>query len=342
MEVLINTIEKIIILQTAFIGDCILTLPLIQKLKEKYPDSEIDVITIPKSKEIFESSPFVNNVIVLDKKGKHRSILSIIKFAKELKKKNYTKLISPHRSFRSALITIFSGINDTYGFNTSSIPFAYRATVHYDYKSHEVKRNLSFVDNCEYEKWKVLPIIKCSNESLQKINEFITSLKSEKLIAISPGSEWMTKKYPSKYYSKVIQHLVEKEYKIILIGSNREMELCNEVRSGLEENVINSAGKFTIPESVELLRHCKLLVTNDSAPTHMGMAAGIKVLTIYVSTVPGFGFYPYSNGSDYISLEVKCKPCGIHGYNECPLNHFDCGKNLLPETIINKIEDMLR
>src|SRR5690606_20661101 len=95
--------EKILIIQTAFIGDAILTLPLIQKLKEMYPESLIDVISTPATGQIFSSSPYVNEVIILDKKGEHKSIFSVIKFARKIKERGYSKLYSPHRSFRTSL-----------------------------------------------------------------------------------------------------------------------------------------------------------------------------------------------------------------------------------------------
>ncbi len=99
---------------------------------------------------------------------------------------------------------------------------------------------------------------------------------------------------------------------------------------------------FSIVESIELLKSAKLLISNDSAPTHMAMSAEIKTLTIYCSTIPEFGFYPYNKKSDSISFDdLKCKPCGIHGHNLCPIKTFDCAMNLLPEQIILKAEEML-
>ncbi len=74
----------------------------------------------------------------------------------------------------------------------------------------------------------------------------------------------------------------------------------------------------------------------------MGMTADIKVLTIYCSTVADFGFYPYNLASRFISYDdLDCKPCGIHGYNNCPIKTFDCGLKLVPKTIIKTMEEML-
>ena len=77
--------------------------------------------------------------------------------------------------------------------------------------------------------------------------------------------------------------------------------------------------------SIALLKHSKILISNDSAPTHLGVCADIPVLTLYCSTVPDFGFYPYNNRSRWLSYaDLTCKPCGIHGYEACPLKHFQC------------------
>ncbi len=113
---------------------------------------------------------------------------------------------------------------------------------------------------------------------------------------------------------------------MVLIGGEKDKLLNDGMISRLSDEVINSAGFFSIVESIELLKSAKLLLTNDSAPTHMGICADIKVLTIYCSTISNFGFYPYNKKSASISYnDLECKPCGIHGYEKCPINTFDCG-----------------
>ena len=118
--------------------------------------------------------------------------------------------------------------------------------------------------------------------------------------------------------------------------------MCNNLISRFRQNVVSAAGKFSVLESIGMLKKVKLLISNDSAPAHMGMCANIPVLTLYCSTSPSFGFYPYNEGSSYLSHDdLFCKPCGIHGYEKCPLKTFKCGHELLPETVISKIEEMI-
>lgn len=334
--------QKFLIIQTAFIGDAILTLPMIQKLKEKFPDAFIDVVSIPSTKEIFSASAFVNDVIILDKKNKHKSFFSLFKFSKNIKEKDYDRIYSPHRSFRTALIIYFSGVKETFGFSSSSLKQVYKNLIEYRLDQHEVQRNLDLIGfKYKNDEWKILPDLQITSEEKKKIDIYILDNKLNNFIAIAPGSIWNTKIYPKEYYKKIVNYFSKKSYPVVLIGSKSDEELCRVISAG-SDNAFIAAGKFSLIESIELLKRSKLLISNDSAPTHLAMCADIPTLTLYCSTVADFGFYPYNKTSKYLSYDdLSCKPCGIHGYEECPIKTFACGYNLKPETVIDKIEEML-
>lgn len=345
VEALKMNTDKILFIQTAFIGDAILSLPALQKLKEIYPECLIDVLCIPESEEIFNSSPAVNKAIVLDKKGVHKTLLSSMKLAIELKKNNYTKLYSSHRSFRTSLIVWILGINESYGFDTSVLKHVYKNLIKYNLSIHEVQRNLDLIRfNYNEINWRVKPEIKRNDFIKDKILSFMKEKGIDNnFIAIAPGSIWETKKYPKKYFEELIDYLIKKKFQIVLIGGNKDKELCASLLKNNSELIFDTSGLFSVIESIELLSYAKLIISNDSAPTHMGMAADIKVLTIYCSTVSDFGFYPYNTKSRFVSYDdLDCKPCGIHGYKECPIKTFDCGKKLEPKIIITTMEEMLR
>jgi len=336
--------EKILVIQTAFIGDALLTLPMIEKLKENFKNSLIDVVCIPSTEEIFSASPFVNEVLVLDKKKKHKSIYNLLKFAKSIKQKQYTRIYSPHRSLRTSLIVMQSGVRETYGFANSAFFHVYKNLVEYSYAKHEVQRNLDLIGfNYISDNWKIIPKLKLNENSSIKIQTFLAeNYLSEKIIAVAPGSVWETKKYPLEHFVEIISHFTDLDYKIILLGGESDKVLCENIARNFEKNVISAGGKFSLVETIEILKNVKLLLTNDSAPTHLGVCADIPVLTIYCSTIPAFGFFPYNKKSFYISYDdLKCKPCGLHGYEKCPISTFDCGYKLKPNIIINKMKEML-
>ncbi|MHB8580313.1 MAG: glycosyltransferase family 9 protein [Ignavibacteriaceae bacterium] len=335
--------EKILIIQTAFIGDAILTLPMIQKLNELFPNSQIDVVAIPSTTEIFSASPFINEVILLDKKNKHKSFWVLIMFSKELRSRNYTRIYSPHRSFRSSFIVMIMNIKETYGFSTSAFKHVYKYLIDYKTTNHEVQRNLDLIGYKYDDKtWRIQPIVVIPKDVVQKVEKYIANMDSKReLIAIAPGSVWNTKMYPKEYFEEIIKFLTGK-FVVILIGSEKEKKMCDEIASKFDKDVISSAGKFSLLESIEILKKTKILISNDSAPTHLGMCAGIPVLTLFCSTIPGFGFYPYNKNSSYLSYdELSCKPCGIHGRQQCPIKTFACGFKLTPNTVTTKIEEML-
>ena len=339
LEILMT--EKILIIQTAFLGDAILTLPLIQYVKKQNSDSLVDVIAIPSTKEIFANSPSVNSVIVLDKKSKHNSFRSLLKFVKELRKQNYSKVISPHRSFRTSLIIALLGVKDSTGFDKAAINFVYKNKVKHEWNDHEVLRNLKLTDFVGSD-WKIKPEINSTEECKKRINEILINYNLQNFIVIAPGSVWFTKAYPLEKYAEVANHFIKNKYKIVLIGGENEKLLCKSLELLSDGEVVNLTGRLTLTESIELMRYSQLVICNDSAPTHMGMSADIPVLTIYCSTVPEFGFYPYNEKSKYLSFnDLKCKPCGIHGKTQCPIKTFECAEKLEPKTIIETALKMI-
>jgi lipopolysaccharide heptosyltransferase II len=344
METLKNTIKRILVIQTAFLGDAILTLPMIMRLKQKFPKSIIDVLAIQSTEAVFVASPDVDNVYVIDKRGKHKGFKGMNNFIKQLRSNLYSTVYSPHRSVRSAYITFKLGTEDSFAFDNSSLRYAYKNIVKYEAKHHEVHRNLALIgEDVKEKEWKILPQIDFLEEEVKNVTRTL-SLNSieEKFIAVAPGSVWETKRYPKEYFIELINKMMSIHKKVVLIGGNDDKILCEEIVSHFDKKVINLAGMLTVTETIYLLKFSQLLITNDSAPTHMGMCADIPVLTIYCSTVPEFGFYPYNDKSKFISYnELQCKPCGIHGYHKCPIKTFDCGKKLLPENVFKLVEKMI-
>ena len=155
LEILIK-MKKVLVIQTAFPGDAILTLPLIQTIK-KTTEVSIDVLAIPSTADIFASSKYVNSVRVYDKRKRDKSLYSFIKLAREIKKNKYDVVYCPHRSARSILISFLSGAKERIGFDKAALNFLLTMKVKYEPNSHEVYRNLSLLEHYDLTEWKVLP-----------------------------------------------------------------------------------------------------------------------------------------------------------------------------------------
>ncbi|MBM4175743.1 MAG: lipopolysaccharide heptosyltransferase II [Ignavibacteria bacterium] len=343
METLIKKQTKILILQTAFLGDVLLTLPLIHHLRKIFSDSEIDLIVRPDAAEVSEISCDLNRVIIFDKKK--NGLRNTFNLIKAIRKKKYDLLISPHRSYRSSLISFFSGIPKRIGFDTASFSILYSDKVKYQKNVHEVERNISLISEFrKVQEWEQLIPIKPSAAELHK--KLISWNNSkQQIVCIAPFSEWYTKRYPQDYFIKLIELLIKSEIKVLIIGGKKDLSDSNKIVESISssECVLNLTGQLSIRESIDVIGKCNLLISNDSAPTHMAMFTTCPVLTIYGSTIPGFGFYPYRSFDSVIQIdELYCKPCGIHGFITCPENHFRCMRELKPELVFEQVKKMLQ
>ena len=227
-------VEKILVIQTAFIGDAILTLPMIQALQKMFPGCEIHVICIPSTEEVFYAAPGIQKIKILNKKDKHKSLFSLKSFAKDLKKENYSRIYSPHRSVRTALLVMFTGIRNTYGFTNSNFKHVYKNLIVYNPQHHEVQRNLDLIGyKYSGNDWKILPQLNISLSDKNKVDEFISifGIKND-FICVAPGSIWNTKIYPIEYFKEIIKYIIKKfSYYVILVGGKKDETLCREIAS---------------------------------------------------------------------------------------------------------------
>lgn len=329
---------KILVIQTAFIGDLILTLPLIQTIKKNYAESIVDLLCIPYTQGAVKNNPYLNEVIVFDKQKK-RKISDLLALSRDVKKRDYDISIIPHRSLRSALIASFAGIKRRIGFKKSLFEFLLTDSVIYPVGIHEVDRNLALLNDFNFLEASRVPELYPAREDEYIVLDYINSNNIEEdFICIAPGSKWFTKRWPVEYYSMLTDMLGGSGMKVILTGGAEDKEICDYI-SSRNKSVINSCGKFSLLQTALLIKRSLLLVSNDSAAVHLASAVNTPVIDIYGPTVPAIGFYPLSENS--ISMEVKdlnCRPCSIHGGKKCPAKTFDCMKNVTPEMIFAEIK----
>jgi heptosyltransferase II len=331
---------KVLIIQTAFIGDVILTLPMAQVLKREVTDAKVDFMCIPTTAELLNGNPYINEVIVYNKrKGGFRGLWQI---AREVKVRDYDVIISPHRSYRSSLIVYMSGCEKTISFDKSDMSSLYKTTVPYVADIHEIQRDLRLLEPLGIKEGNIIrPELFPSNADKSKIDNLLaeTGQADKGFVCIAPGSVWFTKRYPKEKLLNLLNILAERNISVFLIGGKNDTDLGDYLyeNSG-KGNVFNTIGKLSLLESAELIRRANLLVTNDSAPLHIGNAMGTDVIAIYGATIPGFGFYPYrKNDVIFETNGLPCRPCSIHGGDKCPIGTFICMHNIREEDVANKV-----
>jgi heptosyltransferase II len=336
-----NQQRKILVVQTAFIGDVVLTLPLIQSMKQQIPDALIDVIAIPNAAPVLWNHPAINSIITYDKHGSDTGIRKFINLVRKLREAHYNVAVVPHRSIRSALLVRMANIPVRIGFTASSGRLLFTKLVQYEPEIHEIDRNRSLLIPLGIEKrGRVYPDIYPSPNDIKKVELFFTehSLQDVPIfVAIAPGSVWNTKRWLKERYVELTAKLAAAGIPVVLIGGKDDATLCEEIRRESASLIVfSTAGKLSLLQSAELLRRCTLLVSNDSSPTHLGVAMRKRVIAIFGATSPKFGFAPYGDKDEVVEITgLKCKPCSMHGGNRCPVQTFDCMVRLTADHVFS-------
>jgi heptosyltransferase-2 len=333
--------NNVLIIQTAFLGDVILTTPLITAVKAGMPDSQIDFLTIPNSRNVVESNPALRQVIIFDKKGQDRGWRGLRRLGRLLAENNYTLCLTPHRSWRSAYLTRCSRAPVRIGFNNSAWSNVFLHQIKYKNDAHEITRNLSLLEPLGIQPVRRLPVIYPTLEDQQTVDSLLHNMSVEApraYFAMAPGSIWPTKRWPAQYFRTVAEKLTARAFHILFIGGSEDIPLCRRIALDLEHCTVLT-GKLTLRQTYLLLQSCcKGLLTNDSAPLHLGLAAAIPVFAVFGATVPEFGFAPFGkNGYIFENQEISCRPCGIHGSAKCPVRTYACMEQINPQQIIDQI-----
>ncbi|MCE1164046.1 MAG: glycosyltransferase family 9 protein [Bacteroidetes bacterium] len=334
---------KFLIIQTAFAGDVILSLPLVQVLRKRYPASKIDFLCIPKTSELLVGNPNIDEVIVYDKRGTDKSLSGFFRIVKRLKKEKYNYVFGVQRFLRTTLLAYFVHKTRSVSYNNSSFSFLYDETVNYQNK-HEILRVLDLIKPLGINENNIIrPELFPSEEDKIKIDGIYKGLnissKSE-LVCIAPGSVWFTKRFPKEKFIRLINLCEKDNFRIALIGGPDDAPLCDDIiKNTTNNNVYSFAGKLTMLQSAELIKRSSALVTNDSAPLHLGNAVGTKVIALFGSTVRDFGFYPAGDGDKVFEINgLACRPCTNHGKKECKIKSFDCMNLIREEDIYAEIK----
>ncbi|MCX7736233.1 MAG: glycosyltransferase family 9 protein [Candidatus Kapabacteria bacterium] len=340
--------NHIAIIQTAFLGDVTLSLYLAQAIRNYHKTANITFVTTPIGSSVASVSNAIDNIITYDKKGLQKGLNGLKRISNLLIERKIDCIIAPHRSFRTTLLTFLSKPIFSVGFNRNALSIIYSKRIKYYKHYHEIDRNLSllkaFNDQNLFPQQNIeidLDIHPADKTFIENKLNFFDINSNDYIIAIAPGSVWNTKRWLEEHFIELIKKLNQRNFKSILLGSQEDYDLCKRISDN--SGGINLAGELTIPQVIHLLSKTKLLVTNDSAPTHLAGLVNCPTLTIYGPTSPIFGFYPRGKFDKSIELEnLKCKPCSIHGGKECPIKSHSCMKDLKPDFVFENALEILK
>ncbi|UOQ65418.1 glycosyltransferase family 9 protein [Hymenobacter volaticus] len=318
--------SAVLLIQTAFIGDVILASALLDYLHRTEPDTPVDFLVRKGNESLLQQHPHVRHVLIWDKKqSKYKGLWHLLQ---QIRATRYSRVITLQRFASTGFLTAFSGAPERVGFQKNPFAFGFtRALPHVIGGGvHEVSRNLHLLDPA-YRGPVVPPRLYPSPTDEAAAAPYTTQ---GPYLCIAPTSVWFTKQFPQEQWLKLLAALPF-QYRVYLLGGPPDVEACEELlRVSNRPNVVNLAGKLSLLASAALMRGAVLNYVNDSAPMHLCSAVGAPTCAVYCSTVPDFGFGPLSPFSRVVEIPggLECRPCGLHGYQKCPLNHFNCAHGI--------------
>lgn len=329
---------KILLVQTSFLGDTVLSTPLIQTLKNCYPEASLWMMTTPLAASLIRRDPLLAGVITFDKRRTDRGIRGLLRKAESLRSHNFDIVFSLHKSWRTSLLLYRAGIPRRVGFKEAKLSFLYTETVSRLKDAHDVLRNLSLLQN---EPGVVSDELRLFAPEPQEAHFSVTSLVHDLkgYVVLFPGSVWLTKRWHEKGFRDLAEQLTQRGTPVVLLGSPDERKPCDRIASGLP--VHNFCGQCSLDDTMLIVKHATQLVCNDSLALHLASAFKIPVATIFCATSPAFGFGPWKVPNAILEVQhLSCKPCRRHGSRTCPTGTELCRTGVTAGEVVTALENL--
>lgn len=332
-----------LVIQTSFLGDVILTTPLIAELATKGP---VDALVTPEGAAILANNPDLRTVFRYDKRNSYGSAMGLWQTIRTIRaNRPYEKVYLAQGSLRSGLLGMMTGARERIGFSSSTGRILYTTEVRYRPELHHAERLWSLamtVGDVSPADRPIRPRLYPSDDDRRFVDAFLRrgGASDMPVVALAPGSAWGTKRWP--YYVELARALAD-DFRVAVIGSQADNAIAEEIVAAAgRDRVVNTAGSLSLLASAELIGRAQAIVTNDSAPLHLASAMGTPTLAIFGPTVPEFGFGPLAERRVVAGHEhLDCRPCHRHGPQRCPLGHWRCMRELTVDHIMGLLPGVL-
>lgn len=351
-----STYKNILVINTMHIGDLMLVTPALRTLRANYPKAHIALLTDKPLADLVRCNENIDECILIDKHGRDKGILALIRFIRQIRKRHFDLVINYHRNERASAIASFSGGKKIVGY---AQPFFHRFFDHWmpnlamadtpkDKVMHQTLCHLKVLqeaagctklDDRGLEMWLPPEEEKKASDLWQK--EFA---EDDRVIAFNIGASWMTKRWIDAYFAECADHFIQEGYHIAFLGGPTDVAIVKACIEKMKEKdspkVHVFTGKVSLIVLAGLLRRCCLFLTTDSGPMHVGVAMNVPIVTMFgASPVPTF--YPYDGKDIVIKTPESCHPCGIH---DCPKkgeDHMACMKHIPVDVVMKYSEELL-
>ena len=340
-----SDVKRVLITRTDRIGDLVLSTPVFSAIKKRYPKSYVAVLVFKKAEPIVRGNPWIDQVIVYDKKGCHRSWWQTLLFGLSLRKERFDVAVHLHATNRVNIISWLANIPVRIGYH---ILLGYHGKLDFflthvidekkwQGKRHEADYNFDLLALIDVPKPDSLqlyfPLEVSERQALERI---LPERLNQRYVVFHPSASCISKRWAPERLASVADQLA-KDYGIlpVIIGEGDGVVHAAQMQEFMKEKPLNLAGKLSLGMLGWLLKGARLLISNDSGPVHIATAVGTPVISIFGRNEPGLSatrWRPLSLNSSYLQKDVGCVECLAH---LCQID-FKCLKEL---TVSNVLEE---
>jgi heptosyltransferase-1 len=315
---------KILIIKLSAIGDVVQTLPALEAIKKRYPDSKITWVVEEAAAGILEGHPLVDRLLVSQRKTwlqqlrnpvtALRGLRGITGFIRDLRSTSYDIAIDFQGLFKSGMVIGGARAKRKIGFDGTrelSYLFLNERLPAYDNEKHALERYLDiarYLGAQDLSPTCTLPLGPEREGVLQRLGTL--KQPGRPLVVMNPGARWKTKLWPEKNFAALADRLMnEKNAVVLFAGGPDDRAMIERIRSQMKgTGAHNWAGETTLKELAALASLSDLFVTTDTGSMHLAVAAGAKVLALFGPTAP-WRTGPYGQLDRVVRTGIACSPC---------------------------------
>lgn len=336
----------VLVVQTAFLGDVVMTTPLLRELRRAHPGSRLTLVTTATGRELLARGPYVDTTLVLDKRWRPAGLASFARLAAELLRRPFDVAIAAQRSARTGQLLWLSRAPLRIGFAGAPGAWSYNRAVAWRADEHAAQRYLALSlpaggDPASAERW---PELAPDPAALRSARALLAAagLEDRPFLCIAPGSVRATKRWTPEGFARLLALAAGDGWAAVLLGTAGEGELCRAIAEASGTRPAVLAGRTSVSEFVALIALAAGVVANDSGAGHVAAAVGTPVLSVFGPSGPEMGYGPLGRHTRAVSHPaLDCRPCDPHGPRVCPLGHWRCMRELGAERVFAALRELV-
>ncbi|HJW37045.1 MAG TPA: glycosyltransferase family 9 protein [Candidatus Udaeobacter sp.] len=354
--------SRILLIKLSGLGDVVHTLPVLVKLRARYPAARIDWLTTPENAEIIRCHPALTNVVLFarddfSKRGRRwHAVLAFLDLLKQIRRAKYDLVIDLHGQARSAFFALVSGARVRIGFDRpvknisrhgwqgaregSWIAYTHRIPIP-TLDVHAIDRYLWVGPLLGLDDNPPDLTIHLSSQTARDVQRFLEEHgvpASKALAVLAPGTIWETKHWTIEGFAAVAQQFLSDGFAVALAGTKGDRSRCQRIAAAAP-GACDLSGKTTPAELAALIRRAEICVTNDSGAMHLAASLGTPMVSVFGPTNP-VRVGPYHRPESVVRLDLPCSPCNYRRLSQCPFDHA-CMKQVTSAMVMERVRKIL-